>query len=265
MREIKPFGTSQVLTPEDLGHGPAHAPKRITDKYGIIRENGHVVFVPWTKCYPDPVEIKVTDVGQLEPGDIIELITVEELLGEAQPVHEVFSVQTRRDGPVTRLHASELLFFKRKLFTVGSVHKAGSVIVPELEKEDNGGRVYDSRISSVTDSDGDTVHNMNQGLLYNTQTWYPGYRITAKMDFCYTIERIHPVPYHPDSRCFLQRSVPAAITDSWFLNGLIKSVRRVMYDNERLTALKEASEEVERQTRVCKGKIKGEQDGEPWL
>lgn len=246
MKEIKPFGTSQVLTQEDLGLGPEHAPKRITDKYGIIRENGYVVFVPRTKCYPDPVEIKVTEVGQLEPGDIIELITVEELLGEAQLVHEVYSVQTRRDGPVTRLHASELLFFKNKIFTVGSIHKQGSVVVPEQETEDNGGRVWDSRISSVTDSNGNTVHDMRQGLLYNTQTWYPGYRITADTDLCYTLERIKPVPYHPQFRCFLEKAVPLAITDAWFRNGLIKSVRRVMHDNERLTALKEAHEEIKK-------------------
>lgn len=245
MREIKPFGTSQFLTPEDLGHGPKHAPEKTIDKYGIIRENGYVVFVPMMEPYPDPVEIPVTKVRQLEPGDIIELITVDELLERAQVSDDYYTVA----AAATRFHASELLFFKNKICTVGSIHKRGSVVVPEQEKEDNGGRVWDSRISSVTDSDGDIVH-MNQGLLYNTQTWYPGYSITAKTDFCYTIERIRPVPYHPQFRCFLKKAVPVAITESWFRAGLIKTVRRVMYDNERLTALKEAYEEIEKQKGV---------------
>lgn len=245
MREIKPFGTSQFLTPEDLGHGPKHAPERTIDKYGIIRENGYVVFVPMMEPYPDPVEIPVTKVRQLEPGDIIELITVDELLERAQVSDDYYTVA----AAVARFHASELIFFKNKICTVGSIHKRGSVVVPEQEKEDNGGRVWDSRISSVTDSDGDIVH-MNQGLLYNTQTWYPEYSITAKTDFCYTIERIRPVPNHPQFRCFLKKAVPVAITDSWFRAGLIKTVRRVMYDNERLTALKKAREELEKQKGV---------------
>lgn len=254
MKEIKPFGTSQGPIHED----PGYAPERTTDKHGIIRENGQVVFVPMTRCYPDPVEIPVTEVGQLKPGDIIELVTVDELLERAQVSDDYYTVKTvvrDRTAPfymVARFHASELLFFKNKICTVGSIHKKGSVVVPEHETEDNGGRVWDSRISSVTDSDGDTVYSMHQGLLYNTQTWYPGYRITAEADFCYTMERISPVPYHPQFRCFRQKAVPVAITDAWFRAGLIKSVRRVMYDNERITALKEAHEEIEKQKGVWK-------------